>query len=72
MTLIFTLVPQSLCSDESIDKNCADLTSEASKAGMPWFDAMWLSSLLTSPAQLEVELMISPWLVKEIKSYGTK
>lgn len=53
-----------------LGNNCADLASEAAKEGMPWYDAMWLSSSMSSPLQLEAELLATPWIVKGTKKYG--
>lgn len=47
-----------------IGNNCADNTAEALKEGLPWYLSMFISSFLTSPAQLETELTISPGITK--------
>ena len=44
-----------------IGNNCADLTAEGARAGFDWYDDIWISSFLTSPAQLELELRLSPF-----------
>lgn len=52
-----------------VGNNCADLTAKGAKAGFDWYDDIWVSSFLTSPGQLELELRLSPWLVREVRKY---
>ena len=47
-----------------IGNNCADNTAKALKAGLPWYKSIFISGILTSPAQLETELSISPGITK--------
>lgn len=53
-----------------LGNNCADLSTEAIRAGLEWYEDPFISSILTSPAQLRLELELAPWLVEEKKTYG--